>query len=51
MMPDIDDNNKLVLNETFLKELGKESESNYKLVRQRDQLTKTSAKIKDEYFF
>jgi hypothetical protein len=42
----IDDNNKLVLDETFLEELGKESESNYKLVRQRDQLTKTSAKIK-----
>lgn len=42
----LNDSNELVLDETFAKIYGIESEHKYKLVRGRDQLTKTSVDVK-----
>jgi hypothetical protein len=42
----LDDSNELVLDELFAKIYGIESEHKYKLVRERDGLTKTSADVK-----
>ena len=41
-----DENNTLILNKYFLTIFGKDEEHRYKLVRERDQLTKTSLDIK-----
>ena len=42
----LNDSNELLLDETFEAIYGKESEHKYKLVRERDQLTKTSRDVK-----
>ena len=41
----LNDSNELVLDEAFAKIYGLESEHRYKLVRERDQLTKTSVEV------
>lgn len=42
----LNDSNELLLDEAFLTIFGKELEPKYKLVRERDQLTKTSVAVK-----
>ena len=42
----LNDSNELLLDELYMSVFGKELEPKYKLVRERDQLTKTSAAVK-----